>query len=99
LLNRKAVTRYTKNTSGKAFLKREDLFEFAELAIERLQKEIPSRVDIMITDDERVIVNEFESLEATYYSSKGSSNEESETQNFLRLYWIKKLRQIMKFCN
>jgi hypothetical protein len=104
LLNCKAITRFTKNKSGKSFLSKYELFEFAENAMKRLKCKIPSviadgltRVDIMVTDDGRIIVNEFESLEATYYSNSVNTNEELITERFLKLYWINKLKEIMKF--
>jgi hypothetical protein len=104
LLNGVAVTRFTKNKSGKSFLSKNNLFHFAELAIKSLKKNIPAtiidgltRVDIMVTDNGRPIVNEFESLEATFYSNSTNNNDELITQNFLQEYWLKKLKDIFKY--
>jgi hypothetical protein len=104
LHNGKARTRFTKNTNGKVFLDQKNLFNFAENALLKLKEVVPStitdgltRVDIMITDYGKIIVNEFESLEATYYSSKTCSNEEVSTQQFLELYWVKNLNELFKY--
>jgi hypothetical protein len=45
------------------------------------------RVDVMCTRDGRLIVNEFESLEAGYQASSSSFNYEAFVFDFLTDYW------------
>ena len=49
------------------------------------------RVDVMQTKDKEYVVNEFESLEAAYYSG---DYEEAVVHTFLENYWFEKLTSL-----
>ena len=70
------------------------LYEFAEEATRRLRVALPYtiadglfRVDIMMYKD-RLVVNEFESFEATYTDVEG-------VEIFLQMYWEKKIEDTL----
>jgi hypothetical protein len=73
------------------FAEKEELLEFAGAAMKRLVKVLPYvisdglfRVDIFKTADGRLVVNEFESLDANF---DGAERYEIVTYNFLSSYW------------
>jgi hypothetical protein len=51
------------------------------------------RVDVMIADDGRPIVNEFESFEACYFTTK--SELEAQVYTFLEHYWLLKINKLI----
>jgi hypothetical protein len=70
---------------------RQDILDFAEIAVRRLHVACPSalteflvRVDIMESNEGNMIVNEFESFEAMFQTS---ASEEVKTQSFLIDHW------------
>ena len=72
----------------------ETLYEFAEEATRRLRVALPYaiadglfRVDIMMYKD-RLVVNEFESFEATYTGVEG-------VEMFLQTYWERKIENTL----
>jgi hypothetical protein len=81
------------------------LLNFAENAVVQLKLNCPStitdglvRVDIFKNANDELVVNEFESLEACYYSKKDSSfTAEADVSTFLReKYWKNKLEEFVK---
>ena len=56
------------------------------------------RVDIFKNKNGSYVVNEFESLEAVYYSRKEHYSE-IKIDEFLVTYWMKKIYSQLKFCN
>ena len=73
------------------FAEKDELLDFADAAMRRLVKALPYvisdglfRVDIFQTADGRLVVNEFESLDANF---DGSEQYEMITNNFLSSYW------------
>ena len=75
------------------------LKDFAEDAVRRLEIAVPAlqsssmlRVDIMSLQCGRLVVNEFESLEAGF---SGQAKDEVETQEFLRNFWVGELRKVV----
>jgi hypothetical protein len=108
LLYSPAVSVYgQKETSraGHAFAKRaKDLFPLAEEMCRHFKAALPYaiteglfRVDLMMRDDGAIVVNEFESLEATFKSAKswGSNNvgsapgdPDNVVTNFLVQFWL-----------
>ena len=64
----------SKSSKGKVYASNEELMQFAETAVSMLKTRCPEtcidgllRVDIMFSNDEsKMIVNEFESLEANF---------------------------------
>jgi hypothetical protein len=81
------------------------LLNFAENAVASLKLNCPStitdglvRVDIFKNAYDKLVVNEFESLEACYYNKKDSSfNSEADVSTFLREnYWKNKLEEFVK---
>ena len=90
----------SKNGINKSFTDFEGLKKFACQAIDRLRSAAPFaitdglfRVDIFQTAAGKMVVNEFESLDAEYQSSTPGAGE--ATYNFLENYWC---RKIEKFC-
>ena len=82
-----------------------DLFAFAEQAVAMLKERCPAlisdgllRVDIFKNKNGSYVVNEFESLEAVYYSRKEHYSE-IKIDEFLVTYWMKKIYSQLKFCN
>ena len=76
-----------------------ELFSFVKKSVEIFQVECPYsicdglfRVDVFMNRSNELVVNEFESLEAAYYCSKGSL--ESAVTNFLKTYWLDKLTSL-----
>ena len=70
------------------------LMEFAETAVMMLKYSCPAiccealiRVDIMISNDNKIIVNEFESLEACTYSAKSCIKDEANLNVQLTTFW------------
>lgn len=85
-----------------------ELFNFAESAVQRLQSDIPSsicsgliRVDIMITQCGKLIINEFESLEAEFeaHAAIRDSVLQNQTENFLVEFWYSELTKALVTCN
>jgi len=81
---------------AKAFSTPPEIMQFAEDAVKELKKARPAtiddgllRVDIMCTRDNRMVVNEFESLEAAYIVKNDKYN--VAVNNFLINYWETKL--------
>ena len=85
VLNMKPVfIAYNPKCSGaqrKSFSKKphERLFNFAKLAVERLKEKCSHsivdglvRVDIFQNENQELVVNEFESLDANYYTNEGT---------------------------
>ena len=77
-----------------------DILEFAEQAVQALARKCPGlvtdgllRVDIMSTAKGKVIVNEFESLEAMYVSS--NSHETHLVEMKLIEFWRDVLRKLL----
>jgi hypothetical protein len=82
-----------------SFSSPEILKEFAEEAVRKLESTTPSllsnfmlRVDIMQRSDGRLVVNEFESLEAAF---SGKDAHELQTQSFLADFWLKELNKLV----
>jgi hypothetical protein len=84
---------------GKSFLGEKGsptgIYAFAEEAVELLKRNNPAsivdglvRVDIMCTKYGRLIINEFENLEAGYQASSSSFNYEAFVFNFLVDCWF-----------
>ena len=74
---------------------------FAEEAVEKLHStcrgsitDFVIRVDIMSLADGTMRVNEFESLEACYYSSR--PEDEMKTKQSYEQFWINKLRALLR---
>ena len=102
----KAIDFIVKNpASDKAFCPTEsdkvELFLFAEESLRLLKKSQPGtiddgliRVDKMITDEGKMIVNEFESFEASF-----AKNEDCErhVNNCLHKFWKSKLDRVYQF--
>lgn len=90
------VSSYSK--AGKAFGydNNEELIQFATTAIELLRSRLADRqwtsqlirVDVMKDDNEKLKVNEFESLEAMY---EATVDDNVRVSNFLTNYWIEKV--------
>ena len=83
---------------NKAFAEEEELLQFAQTALERFRAAAPFaitdglfRVDIFQTVTGKMVVNEFESLDAEYQSSTSGKNE--ATYSFLEKYWFQKLKE------
>lgn len=103
LIDGKALHRFTepRGAEGKAFFNQEDekkLFPFAESVLRKLKMMRPGtldkglvRVDIMLNDDGRPVVNEFESLEAK--NTKG----DIIVQEGLRKYYLDYLSTLANF--
>jgi hypothetical protein len=73
-----------------------ELFAFVKKVVDFFQAECPYvicdglfRVDVFMNQANELVVNEFESLEAAYYSSRSSL--ENSVTNFLKSYWLDKL--------
>jgi hypothetical protein len=92
------------NNSQDFGLSTEDLFFFAETALRALCQSMDGiifdglvRVDVFKTKTGRLVVNEFESLEAAYYCT--SHLEEMKMNCNLEKYWIQNILQAMKIQN
>lgn len=90
----------SKNGVNRAFADFEELQQFAGQAIERLRLAAPFaitdglfRVDIFQTAAGKMVVNEFESLDAEYQSPASGTAE--ATYTFLEKYWCHKIEM---FC-
>jgi hypothetical protein len=77
------------------------LFAFAENAVKALGRDCPSslsdgilRVDIFQTFDGRLVVNEFESLEACTYST--SITKQAVAESWMVDYWNSKLKESVR---
>ena len=88
----------SKNGINKAFAEEEELLQFAQTALERFRAAAPFaitdglfRVDIFQTITGKLVVNEFESLDAEYQSTTSGKNE--ATYSFLERYWFEKLKE------
>lgn len=86
------------NGINKAFSKppHTEIMEFAKLSMQRCSQLCPNlltdglfRVDIFITIDKRLVVNEFESLEANYPSN--IETEAFAAHQFMQTYWARKI--------
>jgi hypothetical protein len=89
-----------KNTStiGRAISRppHTELFAFVESAVQQLQEQREGaaitdmlvRVDVFKSQDGLFRVNEFESLEAAYQSTRSDMKGESHVQTFLTDYWL-----------
>lgn len=82
-----------------------NLFAFAEQAVVMLKERCPAaitdgllRVDIFQNKYGHYVVNEFEGLEAVYYSIRGHLSE-IKIDEFLTVYWMKKIYSQLKICN
>ena len=83
-----------KKSNARAFSNKMQLMEFAETAVMMLKYSCPAiccealiRVDIMISNDNKIIVNEFESLEACTYSAKSCIKDEANLNVQLTTFW------------
>ena len=74
-----------------------DLIDFGDKCLRALQ-EHPEvnvvldglvRVDIMLSNEGKLVVNEFEGMEAVYFST--NSGREYDTDHFLQQYWERKI--------
>jgi hypothetical protein len=90
----------SKNGVNRKFGELKDLLQFAQTALERLRSNAPFaitdglfRVDIFQTITGRMVVNEFESLDAEYQSKISGTDE--ATYSFLERYWYQKLKEYM----
>jgi hypothetical protein len=86
----------SKGRGWKRAVGREELFEFAENAVRMLKAAWPAsltdglfRVDIFQTAEGKLVVNEFESLEADYATS--SITDTAVVTDFLFQYWVNQL--------
>ena len=75
------------------------LFAFVKTAVHSFQVECPYaicdglfRVDVFMNQSNQLVVNEFESLEATYYSSR--EKDQTSVTSFLKDYWLSKLASL-----
>ena len=75
-----------------------DLFAFVKRAVAVFRDDCPHsicdglfRVDVFMNQANEFIVNEFESLEASYYSR---STVENSVTHFLKEYWYEKLKSV-----
>ncbi len=91
-----------KNKSGRqySFGEHKELFEFCEDAVKQLkhidgsfQSDGLVRVDVFVNQLGDFVVNEFESLEANYYSTKNSVDQEAKVTRWLFNFWLKQLRE------
>ena len=85
---------------GTKFANQEDIFNFACYAWNRLAKASPQaildrifRVDVMTFND-KLVVNEFESLEADYHAKEDERTFMMDSS--LKLYWKNKLFQMIQ---
>jgi len=82
---------------------KEELFAFAEKAWQHLSESTEgaflsdglTRVDIFCNKDGKLVVNEFESLDAQY--SKYDAKSEANTKSFLEDYYYNKIDSIIRF--
>ena len=94
----------SKVSRGKVCANKQELMQFAETAVSMLKTRCPEtcidgliRVDIMFSNDEnKMIVNEFESLEANFYSKKHGIEEESKVKVFLTKFWATELAKFIE---
>jgi len=89
--------------TNRAFASNDILLEFSRLSVERFMKKVPFaitdglfRVDIFQNRQGKLVVNEFESLDANY---DGGANCESVTKTFLHAYWTKVIKATLAECN
>jgi len=88
----------SKNGINKKFAEEIELLQFAQTALERFRAAAPFaitdglfRVDIFQTISGKMVVNEFESLDAEYQSTTSGTNE--ATYSFLERFWFQKLKE------
>lgn len=81
------------------------VYSFASDAVSMLRKNCPCaildglvRVDVMEFKN-KMVVNEIESLEATYYATHSQTNREFGTKSFLEEYWMSQLNANLQKCN
>jgi hypothetical protein len=56
------------------------------------------RVDIFQNENQELVVNEFESLDANYYTNEGTMIKDCIASEFLNFYWMQKVElSITKF--
>ena len=91
----------SKNGVNRAFSDFEELQKFAGQAVDRLRLAAPFaitdglfRVDIFQTAAGKMVVNEFESLDAEYQSPASGTAE--ATYTFLEKYWYHKIEMFCK---
>lgn len=87
---------------GKSFLgangDTRELYKFALQSVLKLKQNNPSaiidglvRVDVMCTQEGKMIVNEFEGLEASYEASLAFASYQAFVYSFLVDYWLNQL--------
>ena len=86
---------------SKPFSTAEALMRFAETSVRILKRNCKTslvhglmRVDIMQTVDGNMIVNEFESFEANFYSNNHC--DEMHVSSFLTEFWMQEIKLIIK---
>ena len=94
------------NGINKAFIDKKnpaELFEFCKQALAEYKTRCPYsitdglfRIDVLQMRSGKFVVNEFESLEATYYDSSASGNKEFKVRSFIEEYWDREIRSIMR---
>jgi hypothetical protein len=102
-LSRKALFEYGQpKNRGKAFGKKPDRGRFAEMAIKKLATKVPHailnglvRVDLMQLADGRIVVNEFESLEANYGSTGDAAKKDMQLFRKLINYYTVLLNEFL----
>ena len=89
--------------TNRSFATSDILLAFSRRSLERFVKNVPFaitdglfRVDIFQTRQGKVVVNEFESLDANY---DGEATCESVTKTFLLAYWKKVIKAKLAECN
>lgn len=87
---------------NKAFAKTDDLLAFAEEAIRRFRLHAPYaitdgllRVDVFQDVNGKMVVNEFESLDAEYGCSSYDARYQNAAHSFLAKYWEKKMADFL----
>ena len=77
------------------------LFQFAEKALEELKYNCPSflgdglvRIDVFMNSFGVLVVNEIESLNATYY---GHMNDEAHVSEFMKTYWKNQIERALNY--
>ena len=90
-------SRQSADGTNKKFAETDELLEFAEVAMKQLGKALPHAIsngllgiDIFQTADNRMVVYEFESLDANY---DGTERFENITNQFLASYWSKMVQE------
>jgi len=94
------ISKYSKR-GGQSFASDEEMIAFAKRALDQLLLNGANavwldqlvRVDIMVTADGRMVVNEIESLEAMY---SGSVKDDERVISFLTDYWRVQVARLMQ---